>query len=87
MGSGQLIATALSALALSAIGVLALLWPDLLRQAAMKATVGTRDIPAARRVWYEWARSKYYIRIVRVLGFVALTMAVVLFGAIIARGT
>lgn len=83
MDIGRLIAMVLSAIALGVIGFLALLRPEVLRHAAVKGTTGTRDIPIARRVWYDWARSRYYIGTVRLLGVVALFISLVLVAAIV----
>lgn len=75
---GQLVVTWIIVIALAAVGAVALLRPDVLQELAMSATRGSRDIPIARRVWYDWARSRHYIGTIRLLGVVSLLMAAVL---------
>lgn len=85
MEPGQLVLTFVSALLLAGVGALALLRPHAVQNLAISATRGTRDTPIARRIWYDWVRSEYYIGVTRLLGGAALLIAVLLVGITLLR--
>ena len=84
MESTQVAVMLLSAAILLLVGCLALVRPAIIRDAALRNTGGIRRVPLVPRIAVDWVESRWYLGTTRLLGVVAIAMAVVLLVALLA---
>lgn len=78
MDAMQLIAMSIAAVVLVVVSATALAAPGAIRDVALRETQRTQAMPLLGGLWYGWARSPWYLTTTRLIGIVALAIAVFL---------